>query len=342
MLSPIVSVERQLGLQPGDVVRIRSAEEIARTLDEDGKLDGLPFMPEMLAYCGKTMSVLKRADKTCAGRGKARRMNDAVHLTGVRCDGSAHGGCQAACLMYWKEAWLERARMNGASPVAGANGPAPVAGSHSGTPAVPPPDQLLLVAATAATTKDGDPDEDVYQCQATEVLNATRHLPLWEPDQYVQDVRNWGVRKLVRNLVISGFNRFQDASRRYLPEPLRIRRGQRYPALAGRLEKTPKATLGLQPGDLVRVKSKEEILATLDTHNRNRGLMFDVEMLRYCGKTARVNQRIERIIDEHTGKMLEINSDCVTLEGFVCVADYHRLCTRSVYEYFREIWLERV
>lgn len=40
--------------------------------------------------------------------------------------------------------------------------------------------------------------------------------------------------------------------------------------------------------------------------------------------------------------MIDINSDCVTLEGFVCVADYHRLCTRSVYEYFREIWLERV
>jgi hypothetical protein len=322
------------------VVRVRSAEEIARTLDQDGKLEGLPFMPEMLAYCGKTMSVFKRADKTCAGRGKARRMDNAVHLVGVRCDGSAHGGCQAACLIYWKEAWLERPPSNGVAPVAGINGATPVAGSQN-RPLVPPSSQRLPLAATTKVDDDGD-EGVVYQCQATEVLNATSYLPLWEPRQYVQDVRNWGVRKLVRNLVVSGFNKWQDLSRRFFPAWLRIRGGQRYPTLSGRLAKTPKATLGLQPGELVRVKSKEEILATLDAHNRNRGLMFDVEMLRYCGKTARVKQRIERIIDEHTGKMLEINSDCVTLEGFVCMADYHRLCTRSVYEYFREIWLERV
>jgi hypothetical protein len=296
-------------------------------------------MPEMLAYCGRTMSVFKRADKTCAGRGKARRMEDAVHLIGVRCDGSAHDGCQAACLIYWKEAWLERAPTNGVAGLAGTNGTTPAVGSQNASTVVAPSNRLLPVAAT---TKRGDGDRVVYQCQATEVVNATRPLPLWEPQQYVQDVRNWGLRKLVRNLVISGFNKWQDLSRRHLPSWLRIRGGQRYPALAGQLTKTPKATLGLQPGELVRVKSREEIQATLDTNNRNRGLMFDVEALRYCGKTARVRQRIERIIDEHTGRMLEINSDCVTLEGFVCMADYHRLCTRSVYEYFREIWLERV
>jgi hypothetical protein len=320
------------------MVRVRRAEEISRTLDEEGKLDGLPFMPEMLAYCGRAMPVFKRADKTCDGRGGARRMDDAVHRVGVRCDGSAHGGCQAACLHLLEGSVLERASMNGVAPSVGANATAAVADS-SNSAAVVTSDRLLPVAAT---TKPVDGDEVVYQCQATEVLNATRPLPLWEPQQYVQVVRNWGVRKLVRNLTISGFNKLQHFSRRFLPAWLRVRGGQRYPALSGRLTKIPKETLGLQPGELVRVKRKEEILATRDTQNRNRGLMFDVEMLRYCGKTARVKQRIDRIIDEHTGKMIEINSDCVTLEGFVCMADYHRLCTRSVYEYFREIWLERV
>lgn len=330
MSSGTLHARRELGLQPGEVVRVRSAQEILRTLDADGKLDGLPFMPEMVQYCGRTMSVFKRADKTCDGKGTARRMTDAVHLTGVRCDGSAHGGCQAACLMYWKEAWLERV---GRSEV-------PVsAGSRNGTP-LPMADKL---ARAAATTKERDQDDNtVYQCQATEVLAATRPLPPWEPDQYVVDVRNWGPRKLVRNLVITAFNKVQEFSRRHLPQWLRFRGGSRYPFIAGRLGKTPKATLGLQPGDLVRVKSKEEILATLDTQNRNRGLAFDVEMLRYCGQTARVAQRIERIIDEHTGQMVTINSDCVTLEGFVCKADYHRLCTRSIFEYWREIWLEKI
>jgi hypothetical protein len=35
-------------------------------------------------------------------------MENAVHLVGVRCDGSAHGGCQAGCLIFWKDAWLRR------------------------------------------------------------------------------------------------------------------------------------------------------------------------------------------------------------------------------------------
>jgi hypothetical protein len=44
-------------------------------------------------------------------------------------------------------------------------------------------------------------------------------------------------------------------------------------------EKTPSVDLRLQPGEWVRVKSKEEILKTLDKHDRNRGLWFDREML---------------------------------------------------------------
>ena len=37
----------------GDTVEVRSAEEILNTLDEQGALDGMPFMPEMFEYCGK-------------------------------------------------------------------------------------------------------------------------------------------------------------------------------------------------------------------------------------------------------------------------------------------------
>ena len=33
-------------------------------------------------------------------------MTSTVYLDDVRCDGSGHGGCQAGCRIYWKEAWL--------------------------------------------------------------------------------------------------------------------------------------------------------------------------------------------------------------------------------------------
>ena len=33
-------------------------------------------------------------------------------LDDLRCGGQAHGGCQAGCRLYWKEAWLQPASMS--------------------------------------------------------------------------------------------------------------------------------------------------------------------------------------------------------------------------------------
>ena len=40
-------------LTVGDFVEVRSKEEILATLDSSGRLDGLPFMPQMFKYCGR-------------------------------------------------------------------------------------------------------------------------------------------------------------------------------------------------------------------------------------------------------------------------------------------------
>src|SRR5262245_7411651 len=97
----------------GDVVRVRTKGEILATLDENGCLEGMPFMPEMLQFCGRSFRVAAVAHKTCDTVRKTtepgRRLSSAVHLVGTRCDGSAHGGCEAECNLFWKDAWLERA-----------------------------------------------------------------------------------------------------------------------------------------------------------------------------------------------------------------------------------------
>ena len=49
----------------GDLVEVRSAAEILATLNEQGELDDLPFMPEMLQFCGKRLTVHKVAHKLC-------------------------------------------------------------------------------------------------------------------------------------------------------------------------------------------------------------------------------------------------------------------------------------
>ena len=58
-------VKEHRKLRAGEWVEVKSKEEILRTLDTNGELDGMPFMPEMFAFCGKRFQVYKRAHKTC-------------------------------------------------------------------------------------------------------------------------------------------------------------------------------------------------------------------------------------------------------------------------------------
>ena len=143
-------------------------------------------------------------------------------------------------------------------------------------------------------------------------------------------------------MLVGLFNQMQDLSRRKLPERYRIKGGLRYPFLQGTATKSPVATLDLQPGEWVRVKSVEEIEATLRPTNHHRGLSFDREMLKYCGRTAQVLRRVDHIINEQTGQMIKIKTPCVILTDVTCAADFHRSCPRAIYAYWREIWLERV
>jgi hypothetical protein len=325
-------VSYALDLRVGEIVEVRSEAEILATLDARGELESLPFMPEMLQFCGRRLRVDKLAVKLCDTIGSTGmyRMRNAVHLEGVRCDGQAHGGCQAGCLIYWKEAWLKRV------PATDGPNPAP-------DPAAPGCTRAGLLAATH---KAGSPPGDErFTCQATELLRAApTAVPPWDVGQYVRDVRsgNASLGATVRALAVGLFNEFQDLSRRFLPRPLRIRGGTRLPFIQGRLERTPDGNLDLQPGELVRIKSKQEIVGTLDGNNSNRGLSFDPEMLWYSGRQARVLRRVERTIDERTGELLHLKRPCIVLEGVTCRGAYHRCCPRADYPYWREIWLERV
>jgi len=125
----------------------------------------------------------------------------------------------------------------------------------------------------------------------------------------------------------------------------RWRGGRVFPVVNGMLKKTPVERLDLAPGELVQVKSKEEIVATLDEGNKNRGMLFDPEMLPNCGKTFRVGARVERIINERTGKMMKLPNECIILDGVACKGIYSRnrlFCPRAITPYWREIWLRRI
>lgn len=259
-------------------------------------------------------------------------MKHAVILDAVRCDGGAHGGCQALCQSIFKEAWLTKVPSGNALSLT--KGPAPCTEDR-------------LFRATRRASPSG---EARFVCQATEMKRASAYLAWWDPRQYVRDLRSGNVplREMIRVLFLPVLNTLMLRARgyrlwRWLHHAV-YKLGGRTPYLeeSGRLTKTPKLELHLQPGELVRVKGYDEIIATLDTNNKNRGLRFDVEMVKYCGGTYRVLTRVERIIDEHSGRMITLPNDCIILDGVTTRGDHHRFYSQNEYPFWREIWLTRV
>jgi hypothetical protein len=335
-------------LSTGDWVEVLSRDEILQTLDTNGCIDGMPFMPEMLAFAGQRFRVFRRAHKTCdtVNLTGGRQVKDAVHLEGLRCSGASHGGCEAACLIFWKTQWLRQVDGPGRG------------NSHQ----VGPPDAAGGVSEAglmAATRSGGSDQEPVFRCQATQLPVATSPLKWWDLRQYAEDVTsgNESFVELLRGAVyvpvarmiqaVSRWWRVRRLAIRLYDRIQHLRGGVPYPRKWGRVpagEKTPVRDLGLSPGDLVRVRPYEEILDTLDANNKNRGLYFDAEEVPYCGKSFRVRNRVSRIIDERTGMMIPIKGNSVILEGAWCrghYSDRRMYCPRAIYAIWRETWLER-
>jgi hypothetical protein len=343
-MSPASKGRRRLGLRAGDWVTVLSKDEILATLDSNATLDKLPFQPEMLQFCGQTLPVSKVAHKTCDNIQKTggRRMFDTVHLAGARCDGSGHGGCQADCVFFWKEAWLRRASDGETAAAANANT------APSFTEA-----DVRLRARARGDEASADP---TWVCQTTALYDATTDLRWWDVRQYVRDVTTgnhtaWHIAKLLgfagyRKLVSRGigyralvglFNWFQ-----------RMRGGEPYPLGHGFIpdgKPTPSEDLDLRVGEWVEVRSQEEIQQTITESGLNRGMRYDLEMSKYCGNRYRVQMRVDRLINEQTGKMMQMKNACIQLEDVYCRAECttKRLgCPRASNTYWREIWLRRV
>jgi hypothetical protein len=338
---------QSMKLRAGDWVEIKSKDEILKTLDKKGRLEGMPFMPQMFQYCGMKFKVFKRAHKTCDTVNPVRgaSVSDAVHLS-IRCDGKAYGGCQTSCLIFWKTAWLRRVDV-----------------SHKA--AHPQTDESVHLSCCTeadvwAETRTENPlatDGPTYSCQATQLPYFTSTLPWWDIRQYVEDYTsgNITIGRLLRGLTYAGYYNLS-RSGIGLGRPLRwfydkfqsVRGGIPFPRRTGSIpidQPTPSCTLDLQPGDFVRVKSHGEILATLNTESKNRGLYFDAECVPYCGGIYQVRNRVNKFIDEKTGKLITLKNGSVILEEVWCQSRYSNcrmFCPRSIYPWWREIWLERI
>lgn len=320
--APGKDARARLELRPGELIEIRSLDEILKTLDENGTLDGVPFMPEMIPYCGTQARVLRRIDKLndwIQSTG-LKRMCDLVLLEDLRCDGSAHGGCQSNCHLRWREDWLRRAKSAESSSAA------------ADSPCLRP--DLLANLHRRTTRADHATAGIRYVCQATELTAGGVPIRWGDPRHYARDLLTGNVRfgPLVIGVALACFNWVQQR-----------RGGVVFPAYAlGTTKTSPHHELGLHPGELVRVKSKRLIELTLNDRSRNRGLWFDREMLRFCGGQYRIRARVERVIVEKTGELRLLTNPCILLEGVTAGGEYLGFNPENEHIFWREIWLERI
>lgn len=294
----------------GQTVWVLGLKDILMTLDDDGKLDGLPFMPEMIPYCGRSFRICTLPNRTCVEQAGIWEFRDIVFLDGLRCDGGAHDGCQRRCLLYWRGAWL--------------SDKPPEERAHDS------PDVLAAANAKLKTMKGA-----LYSCQSTQLARAATARQDEKP--------NLGKRleNDLDDLQRGNISLVQFSGHLLATISNRLRRSvgaDRGDLIYGNRQKTESVTLNLQPGDWVEIKSRTEIEETLDVDGKNKGLLFTPPMLQYCGKRYRVANRLQRMILEDSGKMIKLN-DTVILDNVTCQAWG---CQRANLFYWREIWLRRV
>lgn len=100
--------------------------------------------------------------------------------------------------------------------------------------------------------------------------------------------------------------------------------------------------LPLAAGDVVRVRSKAEIQATLNSWGELMGCLFMDAQRQYCGTTQRVLKRVERFVDERDYRVKKAKG-IILLDGLMCegTPDYGR-CDRACFYFWREEWLEKI
>ena len=305
--------QRSARFYPGDLVEVRAPDEIAQTLNANGALDHLPFMPEMLEFCGQRFRVSRRAVMTCVyGGGSPLGFNadDAVTLEGVRCSGAAHEGCQKLCVIFWREAWLRK-----------------VEETTTQTKVNLQASDRLRARLKVMT------DPKTYYCQASELLKFAHSMS-----------RGERLRNYFRGLKSGNFDALRMAKSTGTFLFWRIRRMFRGLYPRGSNTSTPADSLNLQPGDWVEVKSMQSIVETLDEQGCNRGLKFSTDMHLWCGRRYRVKGRLDKIIMDGTGQLRRLRNT-VYLEGCNCECSYMGFdmegCSRGEVTYWREVWLRR-
>ena len=105
-----------------------------------------------------------------------------------------------------------------------------------------------------------------------------------------------------------------------------------------------KDPIELIAGDIVHIKSKDEIKSLLDEKNASGGCVFTPEMYKYCGQQFRVHKRVDYFYDEVKAKMCKCKN-LYLLEGAFCSGErraFPNNCDRNCFLFWHSSWLIKV
>ena len=99
--------------------------------------------------------------------------------------------------------------------------------------------------------------------------------------------------------------------------------------------------LNLKAGDWVVVRSKAEILASLDKKGQLDKMPFMPEMLQYAGQKLQVSKRAHKTCDPINGLESRALPDTVHIGDLRCDGSAHANCQAGCLFFFKDAWLRR-
>jgi hypothetical protein len=121
-----------------------------------------------------------------------------------------------------------------------------------------------------------------------------------------------------------------------------FRGGISFPVFGAAVQHGPeRAEAPLRPGDQVIVRSSAEIRATLNDRLIHRGMGFETDMLKHCGRRYSVQADVKKLVDIVTGEMRTMKTPAYILRDVHFSGE--RQLFNAQYEplFWRSIWLQK-
>jgi hypothetical protein len=97
----------------------------------------------------------------------------------------------------------------------------------------------------------------------------------------------------------------------------------------------------LEAGDQVVVRSSAEIRATLNDQLEHRGLGFELDMLKHCGRRHCIQSEVKKLIDIVTGEMRTMKTPAYILRDIHFSGERQQFNAQYEPLFWRAVWLQR-